>query len=215
MYLNSGSELVYSPSDLILFVQSPFACWMERLRLVRPDIAVRDEPSEELMLIAKTGELHEAAYLQSLRDANHDICEITGDRHHAGTATLQAISDQREIIFQSYLSLPPFAGYADFLVREAGNDTRYEIWDTKLARKPKPYYLIQLCCYAEMLEKVQGSRPDTLRVVLGTNQIASFRTDDFYFYYRHLKAAFLDLMDQFDPDADAPAPDPRGKHGSW
>jgi hypothetical protein len=105
MYLNSNGEIVYSPSDLIRFVQSPFACWMERLRLVRPDVAVRDEPSEELLLIAKTGELHEAAYLQSLRDANHDICEITGDRHHAGTATLRAISDQREIIFQSYLSL--------------------------------------------------------------------------------------------------------------
>ena len=25
--------------------------------------------------------------------------------------------------------------------------------DTKLAKKPKPYYLVQLCCYADMVEQ--------------------------------------------------------------
>src|SRR5437870_13834098 len=39
----------------------------------------------------------------------------------------------------------------------------YEVWDTKLARRAKPYFVIQLCCYAEMLEAIQGFRPEFIR----------------------------------------------------
>ena len=55
------------------------------------------------------------------------------------------------------------AGYPDFLVRVASPSDlgawSYEPWDTKLARHTKPYFLVQLCCYAEMLESAQGVRP--------------------------------------------------------
>ena len=76
-----------------------------------------------------------------------------------------------EIIYQGYLACDDFAGYPDFLVRvESPSDLgawSYEPWDTKLARHTKPYFLVQLCCYAEMLERAQGVRPQHLRVVLG------------------------------------------------
>jgi len=62
----------------------------------------------------------------------------------------------------------PFRGYADFLKRDGAGDggqPLYEVWDTKLARKTKPYYLVQLCCYAEMLASIQGVLPPKVRVL--------------------------------------------------
>ena len=178
MQRNQNGMLIYSPSDLMRFMESPFASWMERLRLDRPDDVIRDEPSEELKLIAKTGNAHEAAYLQWLKNQGRDVCEVPRDSSTADF-TRKAIQDRREVIFQGYLSLPPFAGYTDFLVRTA-DSSLYEVWDTKLARKVKPYYLIQLCCYAEMLESVQGQRPECICVVLGTDKVKRFRTVDLF-----------------------------------
>ena len=58
MYRNDDKQLVFSPTDLIRFMESPFASWMERFRLERPDDITRDEPSEEMKLIARTGDAH-------------------------------------------------------------------------------------------------------------------------------------------------------------
>lgn len=33
---------------------------------------------------------------------------------------------------------------------------RYEVWDAKLAKRPSPAYLVQLCCYSEMLSELQA-----------------------------------------------------------
>lgn len=46
----------------------------------------------------------------------------------------------------------------------------YEVWDTKLSRRLKPYFAIQLCCYAELLESLIGKRPECIGVVLGSGQ---------------------------------------------
>ena len=97
-----------------------------------------------------------------------------------------------------------FAGFPDFLVRVDGDSAlgawHYEVWDTKLARHPKPYFLIQLCCYADMLEAAQERRPREVQVVLGTKEARRFRTDDFFYFYRSLRSAFLELQRTFDPD---------------
>jgi uncharacterized protein len=216
--MKKNGTLFYSPTDLIRFLESPFATWMERLHLEVPSKCQPDEETEEQKLVAKTGDQHEEKYLQKLRSEGRDVCEIQKTDHPlAIKQTLSAINEGREIIYQAHLALPPFRGFADFLVRDGKpipGSNRYEVWDTKLARKTKPYYLIQLCCYAEMLETIQGVRPQKLRVVLGDNSIPEFRTDDFFYYYRTLKQAFLRQMDEFDPDH-PPVPDPRADHGRW
>lgn len=216
MYRNQEDQVIYSPSDLIRFMESPFASWMERFDLECPGEIERDTPSEELKLVAKTGEAHEAEFLAKLKFEGRDVCEILQKgRERAAEETKAAVKSGREIIFQGYLVQRPFAGYTDFLVLGEGGQGFYEVWDTKLARKTKPYFLIQLCCYAEMLEELQGRRPEHVRVVLGTNEIKRFRTDDFFFYYQNLKEAFLALMNEFDAGREPPEPDPRADHGLW
>ena len=217
MFKDRSGALVYSPSDLIRFMESPFASWMDRFNVEFPKQLVPDQDSEELKLIQATGDKHEHRFLASLKSAGREILEIDKRSQDPEAATREAMKAGPEIIYQACLSLAPFRGFTDFLMRvEPGPDgkPRYEVWDTKLARKAKPYYLVQLCCYAEMLERAQGWRPPSLRVVLGNNEIPAFNTEDFYYYYRQLKQAFLVLMDEFDPMT-PPFPDARADHGRW
>lgn len=207
----TGKEIVYSPSDLIRFMESPFASWMERCDLERPGELERDPEDAETKLVADAGNRHEASFLAKLRDDGRDLCEIErGPDAFAQTA--RAIKEKREVIFQAALRMDSFSGFADFLV--LGDDGSYEVWDTKLARKTKPYFLVQLCCYSEMLEAVQGKRPEIVRVILGTNEEMAFRTDEHFHYYLSLKEGFLGQMEAWDPES-PPEPKPGADHRDW
>ena len=60
--------------------------------------------------------------------------------------------------------------------------------DTKLARRIKPYFLLQLCFYSELLAAEQGAVPEWIHVVLGTHARESFRLADYSAYYRRVKS---------------------------
>ncbi|MBL8872645.1 MAG: TM0106 family RecB-like putative nuclease [Planctomycetaceae bacterium] len=212
-----NGELIFSPSDLTRFNESLFASWMERFDLEQPGTFTKDSATDEILLFQDAGFEHERRFIEKLKADGRDVVEIDTKvpDHQKREATLQAIRDNREIICQAYLTLAPFAGFADFLVRSESERGMYEVWDAKLAKSPKPYFLLQLCCYAEMLEPILGRRPTHLAVVLGSNQIQRFRTDDYFFYYQRVKTAFLEQMQQFNPATEPPFPDPRCNHGAW
>lgn len=210
-------NLVYSPSDLIRFMESPFASWMDRYHLENPGKLTPDADTEEQKLVQETGNQHEHKFVTRLKAEGRDFVEIARRTPDPEADTRAAMAAAREVIYQACLSLAPFRGHADFLMRtDAQHEGRavYEVWDTKLARKTKPYYLVQLCCYAEMLEHAQGVRPRTLRVVLGNNEIPAYSTEDFFYYYLQLKDAFLAQMAGFDADS-PPVPEARANHGRW
>lgn len=197
-------ELIYSPSDLITFLSDPFSSWMDRRFLENPAGLTPDIDDESSMLIRKKGLQHEEDFLHQLQAESKDICILDGRDEAGFQSTLEAMKDGREIIYQAYLRRDQFAGLSDFLVRANGNSIfgnyHYEVWDTKLARKPKPYFLIQLCCYAEMLEEIQGRIPESVAIVLGKKDRKDFRTSDYYYYYQTIKAQFLSFQNSFDPD---------------
>jgi len=192
-----GARYIFSPSDLINFMGSEFVTWMDRFYKECPGEIEPDQDTEEDKIIQDKGLEHERAFLGRLAAQGRRLCDLSGERDHVDS-TLAAMRRGEEIIYQGYLECDEFAGYPDFLVRvETPSNLgawSYEPWDTKLARHTKPYFLVQLCCYAEMLERAQGVRPQHFRVVLGATDAEPtvFRTDDFFYYYRALKDAFSD-----------------------
>jgi predicted RecB family nuclease len=196
-----NGQRIYSPSDLIRFMESGYASWMDRLYLEIPDSVQPDPDSAEDEILRAKGEEHELAFLEQLIAAGRDVVNLKGSFGNIAE-TLLAMKDGREIIYQATLASGVFAGIADFLVRVNGDSALgnyyYEPWDTKLARKPKPYFIVQLCCYAEMLATLQRRLPQELQVVLGTQVRRRFRTEDYFYYYCHLKSEFLQLQDTFD-----------------
>jgi uncharacterized protein len=216
-----GAGYRFSPSDLIGFMGSDFVTWMDRFHSECPGEVEPDQNSEEQKIIQDKGMEHERAFLNSLAAQGKFVCDLTEFRDDS-TPTLAAMRRGDEVIYQGYLVNQEFAGYPDFLVRvgtpSALGAWSYEPWDTKLARHAKPYFLVQLCCYAEMLEAAQGVRPGELRIVLGSGtaafEPAGFRTDDFFYYYRALKEAFLDQQRWFDPRSKPEIP-PLADLGRW
>ena len=209
---------VYSPSDLNVFFESPFASWMDRAHLHAPAAHTPDARAADMTLLAAMGDDHERAHLDQLLGAGHDVWQPPAAARDADAkvaATLEAMRAGREILFQATLRHDGFEGHADFLRRVGTPGAfHYEVLDTKLARKPKPYFLIQLCAYAEMLEAAQGVRPRNVHVVNGARETLAFRTDDYFFFYLTLKRAFLEQQARFDPST-RPMPEARADHGRW
>ena len=200
MYFETD-QIIYSPSDLTLYMDSPFASWMEHSVLINPELlSSTDAPDELMSLLQKKGALHEDEVLKSFLEADLSVIQISKSPN-AVQDTIAAMRSGVDVIYQAALSLLPFKGYADFLVKVEGKsrlgDFYYEVWDTKLAKTLKPYVIIQLCCYAEMLEALQGRRPDYVVAALGNGDNQRLRTNDYFYYYQNLKSRFLQAHQNF------------------
>lgn len=215
----SGDKIVYSPSDLVRYLASPYASWMDRYYMENPDAITPDEDSEDRKLIAKTGDQHEQAVLEELKAEEGDLIEIERDDVPAAQAkTLKAIGAKAPIIYQAALENDRFFGFADFIILD--DKGRYQIWDTKLARSPKPYYAIQLCSYSEMFAAVNGGEmPEKFGIILGSKDKVEFRIEDYLHYYRRIRDSFLAMQDGYtgkleDCPEPLPSSDPTA-HGRW
>lgn len=194
MQICDGQHL-FSASDLVGFLNCEHLSALELINLETPLPKV--EADEHTQLIQAKGDQHEKAYLARLKDAGLDVVEINAKGIEAQVAaTREAMATGAAIIFQACLRQGEFIGYADFLRRVDSSsrfgDYSYEVIDTKLARRPKAKFLIQLCLYSDLLEALQGVRPQQVHLVLGDNSEQSFPLDNYFRYYRKLKSRFLD-----------------------
>lgn len=173
MKKESGTT-IYSPSDLIRYLASPFASWLDRYNLENPGSITPDEETEEEKLLSRAGDEHERSILTGYKTSDSNLVEILKDDFNvARTATLETIKIKTPIIFQAALQDGVFAGFADFLILDGSE--KYQVWDTKLALSPKPYYPVQLCCYSEMLAATTGhGMPERIGIILGNGDAWSF-----------------------------------------
>jgi len=215
-----NEDIFFSPSDLITFLESNFASHMERSLLEnRSQKILIDSKDLFLEQMQLKGYEHEEAFLASLISDGKNVIEIKS----AGSEvmllqTKEAMVKGVEVIAQAYLQLNNFGGIADFLVKVPGKsllgDYHYEVWDTKLSKKMKPYFVIQLCCYAEMLENQQGVKPKKVAIVLGDKKIIHLRLQDYFGYYSLLKSSFISFHFNWKKD-NQPDPADSKTHGRW
>jgi len=226
MKKTNDNKMLFSPSDLTTYLDSPYASWMDRH--YQETIGEKKyKPSVDplLELLAKRGLQHESDYLEKLKnDYKEDVkcLELTKPKNSEldFKNTIDAMEHGYAVIFQAYLRRDNFHGYADFLVRvdneKAPRGFYYEAWDTKLSRKVKPYFLIQLCAYSWMLEEMQGVLPEKMRVVLGDKSEADFLLAQSYSYFLELKAQFIAFQNGYTNDIkDCPDPASFSSYGKW
>lgn len=165
---------------------------------------MRDPESETNRILLERALSHEISYLEDLRAAGHKIVDVSDEPDRFG-ATIDAMKSGVDVIYQGALRDQEFAGYTDFLQKVPGGSRlgnyHYEPWDAKLGLSEKPYFLIQLACYADMLALVQGVSPLRVHVVLGNKNCRTFRTDDYVFYYRELRRALIEQQSRFDVES--------------
>jgi len=219
---------VYAATDLVAYLACEHLTQLERAALAglveRP---MRDDP--ELDVIRKRGFEHERRFLADLAAAGRTAVTITldgsieddGDRLRAAAAkTAAAMAAGADVIYQATFFDGTWRGHADFLLRvddpnrlSALGSWHYEVADTKLARHVKASAVLQLCTYVDLLEAIQGVRPEWMHVALGgsARAVERLRVDDFMAYYRSVRARFLAAMGsdepaQFPPVATYPEP---------
>ena len=208
--LSAGKRL-YAATDIVNFLECEHLTALDLQNLETPlQKAVDDEQAE---LIKDKGFAHEAAYVQKLRGLHASFIDAStaGDTREARyAATLQAMRDGVEIIYQATFVDEPFLGYADFLRRvdtpSAFGDYSYEVLDTKLARSSHGKFIIQLAFYSAMLADLQGHAPQFMYVVLGNGKEERFRVADYAHYFARLKTRFLARVADTAPAKTYPSP---------
>jgi uncharacterized protein len=199
-------NLVLSASDLNNYLACRHLTVLD-LALAKGEITLDDaEPGADAELLAQKGDEHEAQYLQSLIDEGRDVAQIAESRGkpeelaRAVEETEDTMRRGAEVIFQGTFLRDGMRGHADFLFRvdkpSALGAYSYEVADTKLARRAKPYFIVQLCFYSELLSAVQGVDPEHIHVILGNGEQHSFRLAEFSAYFRHDREELFEVLAQ-------------------
>jgi uncharacterized protein len=197
------SSLRFSPSDLGHFVACEHLTQLE----VAAALEEIERPHWETAygeLLRRKGDEHEAAFLQTLREAGNEVVEIgLGEERdfEAGAArTEAAMRAGAAFVYQAPLVLDGWRGLADFLqrvdLRSELGDYSYEVLDTKLARRAKPEHALQLCFYSAAVARIQGVEPEAAHVVLGTRERETLRLADVTAYYRRVRGRFLEAVER-------------------
>lgn len=196
-----NDSLLHSASDLNAFLGCAHAAALNLQKLLDPQsLPDRAEDDESVQLIQQAGHAHEANYLAQLKAAGRDVAEIASDGslEARAEATLAAMREGHEIIYQATFLAPPWHGFADFLRRvevpSAVAAWSYEPIDTKLARTPDPKHVLQLGLYSDLITEMQGTAPHSMHLVLGDGREESFRRVEFQYTLATAKARYLEFI---------------------
>ncbi|PSL08421.1 uncharacterized protein CLV30_101393 [Haloactinopolyspora alba] len=192
MYLDDTGQVVLSPTDLVGHLECPHLTTLNlevaHGRRPRPP---QDDPGADV--VRRRGDEHEAAVLAGMTAAPsaYRVVEIprAGSPAEAEDATVAAMKDGADRIFQATFYDGRWRGHADFLIRNdirssALGDWSYDIADTKLARHVKASALLQMSVYAQRLEQLQGTPPESLTVILGDRRTVTVASVDVAAYTR-------------------------------
>jgi predicted RecB family nuclease len=196
----ADGSLIVSATDLVGYLACDHLATLE-LQALHGELEKPFRADPELDLIRRRGFEHEKAYLERLRADGRTVHEIatrearTPEELRAAEAeTLEAMRNGADVIFQATFFDGRWRGHADFLLRvERPSDFgswSYDIADTKLARRVRAAAIIQMCVYADLLERLQGVPPETLSVVTGDGIAHPHLLADYAAYYRAAKARF-------------------------
>ena len=203
-----NDRLTYSATDVVGFLECGHLASLERAavsgHLERP---MHSDPV--LDRIAQRGQVHEERFLELLLSEGFHVVNLELDPDlprgqrvvKARDATLAAMRNGADVIYQAVLWDGRRLGFADFLRRVEGTSDlgpwSYEVWDTKLARHAKAAAVLQLCLYSDLLGEYQGLAPSQMHLALGgaRGETVSFRVADYAAYYRLVAREFETVLD--------------------
>ncbi len=204
-YLKDGRP-VYTATDLCDFLACGHLVTLKR-RAAGGEVIERDESALSEVL-SRLGAGHEQGHLEALRarglhikafdDEQDRFASSASELHALEADTVQAMSAGYDVIYQPTFFDGRWMGRADFLLRVETPSARwpfsYEAADAKLARRVRSEALLQLCEYSAHLDRLQGTAPAMMHVILGDGVEHSYRLDEFSAYHATVKCDFETTM---------------------
>ena len=193
----NNDDILYSASDIVNFLECEHLTALDRINLNTP-LPKTPVSIEGTQLIQDKGYAHENAFANILKQRYGrvvDVSEKNSDIELMEQSTLAAIRSGADIICQATLRNGPLLGHADFLRRVPSasrlGDYSYEVIDTKLARKAKAKFIIQLAFYSSLVANIQGCDPRMMYVVYGDKKEGAFHYADYRHYFDTVLNRFL------------------------
>ena len=201
-----GDGVVWSATDLAAAAGCEFAVLSELdRRLGRSPASTKiEDPLMEQVI--ELGHRHEHRELARLIERYGDWDEATRsgvrqfgllhDRDadalaQAAAATLAALEQGADVLYQPAFFDRSFHGYADFVRR---SESGWVVCDTKLARHAKPAALLQLAAYADQLVAMGVAVAPTVELLLGNGVREEFLRADIEPVFRERRSRLLAIL---------------------
>lgn len=199
MYLYSVDRtLTFTSEDMVLFKESPFASWMERLTIENPAHGVAPDPGS-----AEPGDSasRQDAVAAVLARNGRQVTLVDWEAPEAlrRSDTLAAMRSGAEFIVNGQLAVGPLAASSQLLMRtrgysELGNHL-YIPCDTQ--GKTSQHDAFRLCFIADLLHSLQGVLPPKMVIFRAGGQALHLNTEDHIYHYRAVKQHFMAAQREF------------------
>jgi predicted RecB family nuclease len=180
-------------------ISNHLACKYVTLLDLEVVAGMRAEPvyrDPSLAILQERGQEFELNYLDFLRRQGLQISE-PGGPYTGIDRTIWAMENGFDVIYQADLGRGIWRGRADFLIKvnhpSSFGPWSYGVVDTKLAKETKGGTVLQLSLYTQLLEELQGLRPELMTVITpeaGFNGVI-YRVDDFQAFFRLIQRRLL------------------------
>ena len=211
MQKTATGKKLYSATDIVNFLECEHLTALDLHNL--EEKLLKAPVDEQAKLIQDKGLAHEASYVNKLQSTNLsfiDISKVGASNEEKAQATLTAMKNGIQIIFQATFLDDQFLGHADFLRRietpSSLGSYSYEVLDTKLSLSVKAKFVIQLAFYSDFLKKIQGVLPQNMYVVLGNGDEEALKCSEFAEFYERQKQRFLEKVNSDLKNASYPEP---------
>ncbi len=199
MYRYSVDQtIIYTSEDFVLFRESPFACWMERLTLENPDHGIPSDVGS-----CSPGDTLESQddLAMTLEDEGRDVVLIEWGADEAArrTATLAAMRHGSDFIVNGQLAVGPLSGSVNLLMRTSGyselGSYLYIPCDTQ--QKTTLNSAFRLCFLADLLHSLQGQLPPQMLILRPGSDVMPLQTEDHIYHYSAVKQRFMTAQRSF------------------
>ena len=209
------NAITYTSEDLVLFKESPFACWMERLTLENPDHGI--PPDFEGEAPGDTRE-PQSDLTDTLRAEGKDVIQVDWEIEEPlrRTATLEAMRHGVDFIVNGQLSLGTLSGSANLLMRTSGYSELGNYLYVPCNTQPtiNTHSALRLCFLADLLDSLQGQLPPQLLIIRDGADVVPLQTEDHIYHYRAVKQRFMSAQRAF-REHKIPDPSESSHFGRW
>ena len=192
------NAITYTPDDLVLYRESPFAVWMERLTLENPDHGIPPD-LDSIATYPQSPQQSDIVATLRAEGRNVALVDAQDDEPDRRIATLEAMRTGADFIVNGQLAVDSLSGTVDLLMRTSGfselGDFLYIPCDTRADNSLHSPF--RLCFAAELLANLQGQLPAQMLIIRGGSEVVPLQTEDHSYYFRAVLKRFLSAMSEF------------------